>query len=344
MTPPEIGGTGKTAAQTGPYSLAPAWLELCSSRYGYETRAIPLMENGRAAGELTFCVVRSRLFGTRLVSLPFSDETGVRLEPGASAASARNAVAAALDAAAAETGAAYAELRGADALFADGETEPRFAHAAPYLRLVLDTTRPYEELRNSFHVNLIKNLRKADKSVRVRETRDPAEVGAVYGIYLRQMRQFGSPPLPSWHFERLLASGLGRLFIATVENTAAAILFAIERDGTFFADVNAGLPEFRAFFPKIRLFDETIRLACRSGLRRYDFMRTRRGSGVFEHKKKWGGTEIPINYYFRVYRGEKTPGLDPGEGRFALGRMLLRRCPLALLRKFGPVIRRHAGK
>jgi len=341
---PEARQTGNTPPLDGPYSLTPAWLDLCSSLYGYETRSLPILENGRAAGSLSFCVVRSRLFGTRLISMPFSDETGILLAPGASAASARNAVAAALDAAAAETGADYAELRGADQLFPDAGPDERFTGASPYIRLVLDTTRPYEELRNSFHVNLIKNLRKADRHVRVRETRNPADFAPVYGIYLRQMRQFGSPPLPAEHFERLLGAGLGRLFIASVGDSAAAILFAIERDGTFFADVNAGLPEFRAFFPKIRLFDETIRLACRAGLRRYDFMRTRPGSGVYGHKMKWGGTEIPINYYFRVYRGTKKPELDPEQKRFALGRLLLRHAPAALLRRLGPALRRHAGK
>jgi hypothetical protein len=212
------------------------------------------------------------------------------------------------------------------------------------VRLALDTSVPYETLRERFHGNLIKNLRKADKFVRVRETREPAEFRPAYGIYLRQMRTFGSPPLPAAHFEYLMRAGLGRLFIASVENRPAAVLFAIERDGVFFADVNAGLPEFKAFFPKIRLFDETIRLACREGLRRYDFMRTRPGSGVYEHKKKWGGEEIPIRYYFRLYGKGVKPGLDPEEKRFALPRLLLRCAPLPLLTAAGPLIRRHAGK
>lgn len=331
------------------YSCTEAWAGLCRELYGYELRAFSLNRGTAAIGGFYCAVVRSPFFGTRLLSLPFSDEPGLWLKPGAAlaegeAAALRASLASALDELAAETGAVYAELRGADLLFPEGTADGLFTGSAPYLRLLLDTALPYETLRAGFHVNLLKNLRKADKFVTVRETREPADFGAVYGIYLRQMRLFGSPPLPAAHFERLLGEGLGRLFIASVEGRPAAFLFALQWDGVFFADVNAGLPELETFFPKIKLFDETIRLACREGLRRYDFMRTRPGSGVHEHKKKWGGKEVPVRYYFRAYKKGIDAGLDPEQGRFALPRLLLKFAPLPLLKAAGPLLRRHAGK
>lgn len=338
--PPEIGA---------PYSCTEAWAGLCREAYGYELRACLVKRDSAEIGGFFCAVVRSTLFGDRLVSMPFSDESGLWLQPGVTlapgeASALRDSLVLELDKLASETGAAYAELRGAELLFPEGTSDGRFLSRAPYLRLVLDTSLPYETLRAGFHVNLIKNLRKADKFVTVRETREPAEFGAVYGVYLRQMKIFGSPPLPAEHFERLLGGGLGRLFIASVGDKTAAFLFAIERDGTFFADVNAGLPGLENFFPKIKLFDETIRLACREGLRRYDFMRTRPGSGVYEHKKKWGGEELPVRYYFRVYKEGTDLDLDPERARFALPRLLLRLAPLPLLRAAGPFLRRHAAK
>ena len=125
---------------------------------------------------------------------------------------------------------------------------------------------------------------------------------------------------------------------------AAAFLFALVWGGIFYADVNAGLPEFETFFPKVKLFDETIKPACAGGLRRYDFMRTRAGSGVYEHKKKWGGREIPIKYFYRPYKPGLRLELDPEQARFALPKLLLRHAPIALLKAIGPAIRRHAGK
>jgi len=338
--PPETGAA---------YSCTGAWAGLCREVYGYDLRGFLIKKDAAAIGGFLCAIVRSGIFGNRLISMPFSDEPGLWLDPGAAlapeeAGELRDSLARELDALAAETGAAYAELRGAELLFPEGAVDTRFLGQEPYLRLALDASLPYEKLREGFHINLLKNLRKADKFVTVRETREPSEFGAVYDIYLRQMRGFGSPPLPAAHFERLLAEGLGRLFIASVNNKPAAILFAIEREKTFFADVNAGLPEFETYFPKIKLFDETIRLACREGLRRYDFMRTRPGSGVHEHKKKWGGQEIPIRYYFRIYKEGAHLNPDPEQARFALPRLLLKFTPLPLLKAAGPILRRHAGK
>lgn len=336
--------TFSAAREAGaPYSCTAAWLELCRRVYGYDTRAFLLKKDGEEIGGFCCAVVRSALFGTRIISMPFSDEPGLWLKPGTALfgeelAALEGGMARALDALAAETGAAYAELRGA-APAAGGFTE-----TAPYLRLVTDLARPYEALRRDFHINIIKNLRKADKTVGVREARGPGAFTGVYGIYLAQMRLFGSPPLPAEHFENLLGTGLGRLFVASVGGRDAALLFAIVRDGIFYADINAALPAYDSFFPKVRLFDETIRLACSGGLRSYDFMRTRAGTGVHEHKKKWGGTELPVKYFFKTYGKNLKAGLDPEESRFALPRLLLRHAPLSLLGAFGPAIRRHAGK
>lgn len=326
-----------------PYSCAAAWLDLCSGIYGYRLFRFLVKSGPRVIGGFCCAAVPSAIFGTRLVSMPFSDEPGLWFLPGEDPEaedipSLWSALSKTLDTLAKGESAVYAELRG---MRAGGEG---FLSEEPYLRLALDTTRPYEELRNNFHVNLIKNLRKADRTVLFAEEKGPGSFRRVHGIYLRQMKRFGSPPLPAEHFEALLSGGCGRLFTASVGGRTAALLFAIIRNGTFYADVNAGLAGFEAFFPKIKLFDETIRLACREGLRSYDFMRTRRGSGVHAHKAKWGGKESVIPYCFRRYRNGARTGLDPEESRFTLPRLLIKSSPLALLRAFGPAIRRHAGK
>jgi hypothetical protein len=340
---------GAGAPPGASYCGSPAWSALCREIYGYALKDFLIKRESAVIGGFCCAVVPSFIFGTRLISMPFSDEPGLWLAPGITltaeeGAQLRDALAAALRVLASDTGARHAELRGPDDFFSGETPDARFLRAAPYLRLVLNTSLPYETLRTGFHINLIKNLRKADKFVTVEETRDPAAFAPVYGIYLRQMRLFGSPPLPAAHFEHLLRAGLGRLFTASVAGKPAALLFALEHGRTFFADVNAGLPEFDAFFPKIKLFDATIRRACAGGLEAYDFMRTRAGSGVYEHKKKWGGREIPINYYFSLYTPAARPALDPEEARFRLPRAMLKLAPLRLLAAAGPLLRRHAGK
>ncbi|MCX5785633.1 MAG: GNAT family N-acetyltransferase [Elusimicrobia bacterium] len=349
LIPVDISPAFPEKEEAVPYCCTPAWAGLCRDVFGYEVKTFSIEQDSGRIGGFMYAVVRSPIFGTRLVSMPFSDEGALWFKPGAipdadGLTTVRDAVTEVLDKAARETGADYAELRGTEILFPAGEKDERFIRALPYTRFVLDTSAPYAALRERFHINLVKNLRKADKHVTVTDTRDPAEVKAVYDIYARQMREFGSPPLPAEYFGRLMREGLGRLFIARVNGRAAAMLFTLEHNGARFADINAGLPEFEEFFPKIRLFDETIRSACGGNFSAYDLMRTRPGSGVHEHKKKWGGKEFPIRYYFRQYKPGANISMDPEQKRFAPARFLLAHMPLPLLKKLGPIIRRHAGK
>ncbi len=332
-----------------PYCCSPAWISLCRKVFGYEVKTFSIRRGSGRIGGFMYAVVRSPVFGTRLVSMPFSDEGALWFKPGEtpdaqSMKAVRDAVTEVLDKDAGELGADYAELRGTEILFPKGESDERFICASPYTRFVLNTSSPYAALRERFQTNLIKNLRKADKYVSVADTREPEEMVGVYDIYVRQMREFGSPPLPVVYFTHLLKEGLGRLFIARVNGCPAAMLFTLEHDGTRFADINSGNQELEEFFPKIRLFDETIRSACGANLRAYDLMRTRPGSGVHEHKQKWGGKEFPIKYYFRQYRAGVNLEMDPEQKRFAPARLLLKHLPLSLLVKIGPLIRRHAGK
>ncbi len=332
-----------------PYCCTPAWIGLCRKVFGYEVKAFSIRRDSARIGGFMYAVVRSPIFGTRLVSMPFSDEGAIWFKSGEvpdvqSMKAVRDAVTEILDKDARDLGADYAELRGAEIIFKDGERDERFICASPYTRFVLNTSATYASLRERFQTNLIKNLRKADKYISVTETREPEGVADVYEIYARQMREFGSPPLPVAYFEHLLHEGLGRLFIARANGCPAAMLFTLEHNGTRFADINAGSPELEEFFPKIRLFDETIRSACGANLPAYDLMRTRPGSGVHAHKQKWGGKELPIKYYFRKYRAGVNLEMDPEQKRFAPARLLLRHLPLPLLVKIGPLIRRHAGK
>src|SRR5262245_31869770 len=51
----------------------PRWLELLRAQYGYELEACCVRGEGGIEAALPFAQVNSRLTGSRLVSLPFSD-------------------------------------------------------------------------------------------------------------------------------------------------------------------------------------------------------------------------------------------------------------------------------
>ena len=81
---PEDLRTGITeSGETAPYCCTPAWAGLCRTVFGYEIRAFSIERESARIGWFRYAVVRSPIFGTRLVSMPFSDEGALWFKPGA---------------------------------------------------------------------------------------------------------------------------------------------------------------------------------------------------------------------------------------------------------------------
>lgn len=331
------------------YALDDRWLAVCAETLSCRISKKEFSFAGNGTAVLNYSVLLSPLFGRRLVSLPFSDESGILFpagEPGRPEKAALvKMLGAFLDKEAAGLKLGYAELRGADAL-SDELEQAGFIKTSPYCRFVLDLKPGYAACRASFGTNILKNLSKAGKHLTIRSPQrcSPEELSAIYAIYLRQMKKFGSPPLPRTYFAAMIRENIYRPFLAEAGGRIAAFLLAIRRGRTFYTDLNASLEEYDALFPKVALFNETIEYACQSGFERYDMMRTRRGGGVYEHKRKWGGSEVPINYYYKLYGLRRPPELDPEKGAYRLAAWALKKAPCWFLAGTGPLIRRAAGK
>jgi len=248
-----------------------------------------------------------------------------------------------LDREAAAQGLDYVELRG-HVPWDSAIGEAFFTRRLPYVTFILDLSRGYAAVRQDYAGNLIKNLHKADKCVDIVEQGTPAMPDELYRLYLAQMRKFGSPPLPIGYFSGLLACALARLYVAKVQGRTAAFLMVLVSGQRMSAEINASFAEFDPYFPKVRLFDHALRRACQEGLEEFDFMRTRKDSGVYWHKKKWGGVEHPIPYYLRACGGRVPEIADPEQGRYLLPRLCFKCMPLSLSAYVGPRIRSWIGK
>ena len=76
--------------------------------------------------------------------------------------------------------------------------------------------------------------------------------------------------------------------------------------------------------------------AVRSGLRRFDFGRSRAANkGPVGFKKNQGFKPQPLGYQRYVPPGQTAPNLSPANPRFALARRVWQRLPLPVTRALG---------
>jgi CelD/BcsL family acetyltransferase involved in cellulose biosynthesis len=94
------------------------------------------------------------------------------------------------------------------------------------------------------------------------------------------------------------------------------------------------------------LYWETIRAACQSGYRRFDFGRSSRSSGTYRFKRQWGAEETPLFWYSVPIVGRHQTAIssvrDDAETAMAeLAMKVWQRLPLRVTRALGPRVRKY---
>lgn len=311
----------------------PAWLSLLRECYGYEIAAWALEgRDGTLAAGLPVARIASRLTGTRLVALPFSDVCPPLGAPETAAA----------------LGAAVAERReheGLDLEVRARLTGIRGGHApVRYVEHRLPLEPDVEAVAERFSKSQVKRgIAKARREgVTVERRTDADALARFYRMHVRTRRSQGVPTQPRRFilgFADLFARGRGFVLLARAggEDLAAAVFLAA--GGTLTYKYGASDPRFLAKRPNNLLFMEAIRWGCENGQRELDFGRTDlENDGLRRFKSAWGAQERELAY---TYLGT-VPGDGAGRARRLTG-AVIRRSPPAVGRWVGELFYRHAG-
>ena len=91
------------------------------------------------------------------------------------------------------------------------------------------------------------------------------------------------------------------------------------------------------------MYYELMLHARRRGCDRFDFGRSKTGSGAYDFKRNWGFTPEPLSYAAWTAPGQPVRDADPTSAKHALQIALWQRLPLAVANRLGPWIARGLG-
>ena len=179
----------------------------------------------------------------------------------------------------------------------------------------LATTRPHEEIWHSYSKKIRHNIRKMeDMGLRIREAKNEYDVGMYYRIYLKRMKDFGTPPAPFSFWRNMWNTfhpkGRMKLIFTVLDNKEIAGFTALLFKRKLYFILNVSLTEYWKYYGLNELlFDWYIKYACENQYQLVDFGRTRKGTGIQRFKEKgWGAKRIPLNTYYLFLRGKaKNP-------------------------------------
>jgi serine/alanine adding enzyme len=309
-----------------------AWGRVVERAYGHEPVYLAAEEDGELAGVLPLVAMRSRLFGRRLVSMPFLDYGGVLAPPG------RGVEHALLDAALAagrERRAASLGLRQFEAV----DLPYPVADDRATMLLALTTEQAVWKALPSERRN---RVRKGEKHGLVPSWCGAEALEEFYEVFAVNMRDLGSPVHSRRFFQAMLDELPGTARVLLVRDPRRRVLGAAVclffRDAIMVPWVSS-LREAFALCPNFVLYWEVIRFGCRNGYRVLDLGRSFKNAGTFEFKRQWGARPHALPWLSLDLVDGAAPPVDRDRSRLERLIELWKRVPVPIANRVGPWIR-----
>jgi FemAB-related protein (PEP-CTERM system-associated) len=310
------------------------WQQVMHEVFRHRTHFLFAESEGRIRGVLPLAQVRSWLFGHSLVSLPFAVYGGVAADDD----EAIQALLAHAETLGRQLGAAHLELR---------HRQPQRPHW-PRQDLYVTFRKP---LLPAVEANLDAIPRKQRAMVRKGIKNGLAAhadggVDRFFALYADNVHRHGTPALPRRYFETLL-----RVF-----GEDAQVLTVTAPDGRPVSSVlsfyfrDEVLPYYagdhvaaRALAANDFKYWALMQRACESGLRMFDYGRSKQGTGPFDFKKNWGFEPTPLHYEYCLYTRDAVPQNNSANTKFRLLIETWRHLPLGMANRLGPLVVRSLG-
>jgi FemAB-related protein (PEP-CTERM system-associated) len=292
---------------------------------------------GTLAGVLPLTEVHSPIFGRALVSSGFAVGGGVLADSEGAAA---QLTAAAIDLAA-RLNCSTLELRGgvmpAAGWHHDDATYLGFVRvlaADDDAELLAIPRKQRAEVRKALAFDLT-----------VETGRAKADRDAHYGVYATSVRNLGTPVFPKSLFAAVLDEFGDDADILTVSHQGKPIasVLSLFFNGTVMPYWGGGTAEARTWRANDLMYFALMRHARARGCTRFDFGRSKAGTGPAAFKHNWGFAGVPLPYAKYVAAGEVMREINPLDPKFRLQVQLWQRLPLWAANRIGPVIARGLG-
>jgi FemAB-related protein (PEP-CTERM system-associated) len=315
----------------------PRWGRAVERATGHPWRVLGAHDaTGRLLGVLPLHILRSRLFGSTLASTAFAVDGGILSED----ADAVAALAAAAQQLAGELGIGNVALRGGaapDGWAVDSDTYLGFARP-----LAADAEAELAAIPRKHRAEVRKALA---NPLMITTGSSATDRATHYGVYAESVRNLGTPVFPRALFDAVLDAFGDDADILTVwhEGRAVASVLSLYWRGTVMPYWGGGTQAARALRANERMYFALMDHARQRGMTRFDFGRSKAGSGPASYKKNWGFEAVVLNYAQWSSDVGAARDTNPTSAKYGLMVKGWQRLPLWLANRLGPLIARQLG-
>jgi len=305
------------------------WRKIVENSFGHRTYYLTARNTENdICGILPLVHMKSRLFGSFLVSLPFFNYGGLLFTESNAGEALLNNAGTVLN----EVCADYMELRHMYT------RQHGLATKQHKVTMILDLESDDETQWKAFDAKVRNQVRKAEKSGLTSITGHLELLDGFYEVFCRNMRDLGTPVYGKVFFRNILETFPDTTRIISVVLKGKTVASGIM---TWFKDTlevpwASSISDYREMCPNNQLYWEAIRFAIRNGARKFDFGRSTPGEGTFRFKKQWGAEPVPLYWQYLLRDGDHLPELNPKNPKYELAIKVWQRLPLSVTNILGP--------
>jgi FemAB-related protein (PEP-CTERM system-associated) len=321
-----------------------AWKAVTEEGLGHKAYYLRAGDSsGNFRGVLPLFLVTG-IFGRRLVSLPMRDRGGV-LASDSQTASLLISRAIELTR---ELNCKYAEFRSLEEIdpqiLSGHELHCQRHWITTRIDLSIGVERLWKNLDRDAVRWAVKKAGKEGLRVEMDDTQQGAET--FYRLFVQTRRAMGIPPFPKSLFlaiwRHLIAQGKANLFLVWKDTEPVNGLISLLSKDAFIPAYAAPQNAWRKYYINEAMFWHSIEWAASQGFGFYDFgADSPRQTGLLQFKKKWGGVEHPMFYYFFLNGPEALPNFDSSAATYSLARKAWAKLPVPVSRMMGNWVTRQ---
>jgi len=322
------------------------WSRILSLTYGYQSIHLQVKKGDTLLCVLPLIHVKSRIFGNRILSLPFCEHGGPitnLLIDSAIIRSAIKSIIKSVNKIGTKFKVDFIELRNPPLLSYTSETlhNNNFIKFQQYITFKLNLTIALEKIWNKMSKNRKRAIKRAIKTgLIIDEVQTYKELKIYYELYLKTQVRHGSPPNSYSFFKTifdiLYLKKMCKILIAKYQSRIVGGAIVFHYNDTIYW-WNAVMDDnFRHINPTDLLLWEIIEWGAKNKFKFFDFGRTRHNTTIYRYKEAWGGQKIPLYDFIHFLKKKERP--DPTQKKYEYMARIWSLIPTSITRRVGPRI------
>lgn len=166
-----------------------------------------------------------------------------------------------------------------------------------------------------------------------------------YALYAESVRNLGTPVFPRTLFSEVLNEFGEAADVLTVRHRGVSVssVLSLYWEGVVYPYWGGGGDAARALRANDAMYFGLMRHARERGCTRFDFGRSKAGTGAAAFKKNWGFEPEPLTYFSRTADGTAPRKVNPLDPKYSLQVKAWKQLPLWAANRIGPWIAQGLG-